>query len=135
MILMFLFMILPIIAIPAFWLLPLGRAIILYVVSILLSAPMYWILPLNHKMPVATGSEALMNLDAEVISRSAFGLGTIYFVRVRGELWTASCDTSVEIGEMAKIVAVGGNKLTIKRISGEVLQNLPEDATARMFSL
>jgi membrane protein implicated in regulation of membrane protease activity len=117
MILMFLLMVLPIIAIPAFWLLPPGRAIALYIVSILLSAPMYWIMHLNHKLPVATGSEALINRDAEVISRSNLGLKTIYFVQVRGELWAACCDNTVEIGDIVRIVAVEGNTLTIKRTS------------------
>lgn len=130
MILMFILMILPIIAIPVFWLLPLGSAIILYILCILLSAPMYWIMSLNHKTPVATGSEALMNRQAEVISKSTLGWKTIYFVQVRGELWTACCNAPLETGEIVRIVAVGGNTLTIKRVSGEVFQNLPGNKAA-----
>jgi len=127
-------MVLPIIAVPAFWLLPHSSAIGLYIVSILLSAPMHWIMHLNHKMPVATGSKALVNRDAEVVSKSTLGLKTIYFVRVRGELWTACCDTPLEIGEIVRIVAVEGNTLTIECTSEDGFQNLLGNKAVHMIN-
>ena len=128
-------MMLPILAIPAFWLLPPGRAIPLYIVSVLLSAPMFWIMHLNHKMPVATGSESLIDRDAEVISKSTLGVMTVYFVRTRGELWIASCDEILEAGDTVRIVAVEGNTLTVKRRSGAGFRNLPGNEAAHMMRI
>lgn len=133
MILMFILMVLPVIVIPAFWLLPLDRAIPLYLVSVLLSASMFWLMHRNHKIPVATGSEGLIDRDAEVISKSTLGVRTVYLVRTRGELWIARCDDIVEVGEIVRIVAIGGNTLTVKRKSGVGFRNLPENGAAHMM--
>lgn len=135
MILMFILMVLPIIVIPVFWLLPLGHAIPLYLVSVLLSASMFWLMHRNHKIPVTTGSEGLIDRDAEVISKSTLGVRTVYFVRTRGELWIARCDDIVEVGEIVRIVAIGGNTLTVKRKSGIGFRNLTENKAAHMMGV
>jgi len=74
MILLFMLVLLPMIALPAFWLLPLGWATSQYLASVLLSGSRFRFMCRNHKIPVATGVEAWINHDAEVISKSTHGV-------------------------------------------------------------
>jgi membrane protein implicated in regulation of membrane protease activity len=71
MIIMFIVMFLPVLALPLFWALPLVQAVPVYIVCLLLSGWMFWIMRDNMKRPVRTGIESLIGKEAEVISRSS----------------------------------------------------------------
>jgi len=111
---MVIFMLLPIIALPVFWLLPLRSAIVIYVLSLLASGWMFWLMRTNMKRPAVMGAESLIGKDADVVSRSGT-YGSSYQVRVRGELWSADSDEDLQPGETVVIVAVKGNKLIVRR--------------------
>jgi len=115
MVLMYILMFLPLMAIPVFWFLPIIQAMAVYFVCLLLSAWMFWLMHKIHKLPVATGAENLINRDVKVISKSSFGVGTTYGVETEGELWTACTEDSVEVGDTVTIVAVKGTTLSVKR--------------------
>jgi membrane protein implicated in regulation of membrane protease activity len=70
MIIMMIVMLLPLLAIPVFWFLPLGEAIRIYIVCCLLSGSMFWLMRRNRRRPVQVGSESLVGKEAEVISYS-----------------------------------------------------------------
>ncbi len=107
-------MALPLIAIPVFWLLSLEGAIIVYLFCLLLSGAMFWLMRITHRIPVATGAESLINRDAEVISKSNAGARPTYLVRMEGELWTASSNDTIKIGETVTVSTVKGNMLKVK---------------------
>jgi membrane protein implicated in regulation of membrane protease activity len=115
MVVMMIVMLLPILAIPVFWFLPLEEAISLYIVCCLLSGSMFWIMRNNMKRPVKTGPESLAGKETRVISHSDSNMIMPYQVRIGGEIWEASSQDSLEAGETTVVVAVEGNKLIIKR--------------------
>jgi membrane protein implicated in regulation of membrane protease activity len=115
MVVMMIVMLLPILAIPVFWFLPLEEAIPLYIVCCLLSGSMFWIMRNNMKRPVKTGPESIAGKETRVISRSDSNMIMPYQVRIGGEIWEASSQDSLEAGETTVVVAVEGNKLIIKR--------------------
>jgi membrane protein implicated in regulation of membrane protease activity len=115
MIIMLVVMLLPVIALPVFWLFPFGQALPIYVFCLLLSGSMFLMMRKNMKRPVATGSESMIGKRVEVIFRSASDKATPYRVRIEGEIWSASSRDSLEAGEAATITAVRGNSLIIER--------------------
>jgi membrane protein implicated in regulation of membrane protease activity len=107
-------MLLPLIALPVFWYLPLPQAIAIYAIAVLISGVMHWIMHSSMKRPVVTGAESLIGRDAEVVSRSN-QYRTSYQVRVKHELWSADSEEELECGETVVITAVKGNRLVVKR--------------------
>jgi membrane protein implicated in regulation of membrane protease activity len=115
MIIMFILMFLPVLALPVFWALPLVQAVPAYLICLLLSGWMFWIMRENMKRPVRIGEESMIGKEAEVISRSSSDNLTPYRVSLQGELWNASSEDPLETGETVIIVAVQGSRLTIER--------------------
>jgi membrane protein implicated in regulation of membrane protease activity len=121
---MLLLMLLPIIAIPVFWLLPLGLAIPIYVFALLLSGAMFWLMRGTMRRPAVTGDGSLIGKDADVVSQSSQGISSRYIVRAEDRLWTAQSRDTLQPGETATIVAVEGNKLIINRRKANSANNL-----------
>jgi membrane protein implicated in regulation of membrane protease activity len=122
---MLILMFLPLIAIPAFWFLPLGQAIPFYGVCILLSALMFLIMHRTMRRPVTTGVESIIGKEAEVISRSGSHRGIPYMVRIEGELWSARSRDSLQPGETVMIVGVKGNYLTVEHKDADIVKTEP----------
>jgi membrane protein implicated in regulation of membrane protease activity len=116
MIIMFILMFLPLIALPVFWFLPLGQAVFVYLISLLLSGWMFWLMRRNKKYRVVTGKEGLIGQEAEVVSKSTTTTRgrTEYTIHVEGELWTARSYDGVGPGEKVIITAVEGSTPIIK---------------------
>jgi membrane protein implicated in regulation of membrane protease activity len=117
MIVMFILMVAPILAIPVFWLLPLGQAVIVYVIALALSGSMFWLMRGNRHRPVKTGKESLIGRDAEITSRSN-GTRPRYTIRIEGELWTTRSRDALKTGEQVIITASEGNTLVVSRKDG-----------------
>jgi membrane protein implicated in regulation of membrane protease activity len=113
MIIMIVVMLLPVLAIPAFWFLPLSEAVPIYVVCCLLSGLMFWLMRGNMRRSAKVGSQSLVGKEAKVISYSGPDKIAPYQVRIEGEIWGAGSRDSLERGETAVILAVEGNKLMI----------------------
>jgi membrane protein implicated in regulation of membrane protease activity len=111
---MFILMFLPLIALPIFWFLPLGQAIIIYLLSLLLSGWMFWLMRRNKKYHVVTGREGLIGQEAEVVSKSATKGKAEYTIRVEGELWNARSRDVLQPGETVTIISTEGNRLVVK---------------------
>jgi membrane protein implicated in regulation of membrane protease activity len=113
--LMIVLMLMPLIALPVFWLLPLAQAIPLYALSLLVSAAMTWFMRASMRRRAVTGAEGLIDKDAKVISQSRSGNDVAYLVEVKGELWSATSADALKIGDKVKITAMDGIKLIVKR--------------------
>jgi membrane protein implicated in regulation of membrane protease activity len=111
---MLILMLLPLLALPVFWFLPLIWSIPIYIVCVLISASMFWLMRRSMSRQPVTGAESLVRKEAEVVSKSAAGK-RLYMVRVAGELWTAQSRDIIQPGQTVTIVAVDGNRLTVER--------------------
>jgi membrane protein implicated in regulation of membrane protease activity len=115
MIVMVILMALPLLAIPVFWLLPLGQAIVVYLIALALSGGMYWIMARNHKRPVVTGKESLIGREVEIDAISRNGSRPTYTLKTEGELWTARSPDALKVGDKVIITASEGSALIIRR--------------------
>jgi membrane protein implicated in regulation of membrane protease activity len=112
--LMLIVMLLPVIALPIFWLLPLVQALPIYALLILASAAMFWFMRGSMKQSSVTGTEGLIGKDAKVVSQSRSGNELSSVVEVQGELWTATSADTLKIGDKVKITAMDGLTLVVK---------------------
>ncbi|MEJ2346017.1 MAG: NfeD family protein [Gammaproteobacteria bacterium] len=83
-----LILLLPVLALPVFWWLPLTLAGPVYAAVCGLSAWIYYYVIRAMRRPVETGSEELLHSTGEVISVD----GRRLRVRIHGEVWAAESD-------------------------------------------
>lgn len=114
MFIMFILMLLPLIAIPVFWYLPLVQAIPLYLICFLLSVWMFWLMRRNKRYRIVTGRKGLIGQEAEVVSKSTTGGKAEYTMHVEGELWNARSSDRLQPGEKTTIIGVEGNRLLVE---------------------
>jgi membrane protein implicated in regulation of membrane protease activity len=114
MIVMFIMMAAPVLAIPVFWLLPIGQALIVYAVALALCGSMFWVMRGNRHRPVQTGKESFIGMEA-VISDRSNGARPRYTLMIEGELWTARSSEVLKTGEKVVITSSEGNTLVVKR--------------------
>ncbi len=107
-------LLMPVIALPVFWLMPPAFAVPIYAVIAFLSGLVYWLITRAMRNPIATGAESIIGTSAEVISASNLQGYSKYLVRAGGEIWTASSTDSLQPGETVNIAAVDGIKLVIE---------------------
>lgn len=118
-----LILLMPVMALPIFWLVPLNWALPVYIVIALISGLIYWMITRSMKKPIATGSESLINTSAEVISRLSPDNHTKYLVRADGEYWTARSATRLQPGEQVNITAVDGIRLIVESSADSTQHN------------
>ena len=107
-------LLMPIIALPVFWLIPLNFAVPIYAVIALITGLVYWLITKSMMKPLSTGAESLIGINAEVISRLGPNNYTKYLVRSQGELWSADSPDVLRTGEMVRITAVHGIRLIVR---------------------
>ncbi len=106
-------LLMPVIALPVFWLMPLNLAAPLYAVIALVSGLLYWLITRSMMKPIATGAESLVGVSAEVVSRLSPNNYSKYLVRAGGELWTAHSDNSLQPGDKVNVTSVDGIRLVV----------------------
>ena len=109
-----LILLMPVLALPIFWLMPLNLAIPIYTTIALMSGLVYRLIAKSMRKRPETGSESLVGATAEVISKLNPG-DLKYLVRSQGELWSASSPDILSAGEMVSIAAVDGIRLVVHR--------------------
>ena len=112
-----LILLMPVIALPIFWLAPLNFAVPIYVVIVLMAAFLYWLITKAMREPIQDGFQSLIDTEAEVVSKSGTGRSARYLIRARGEgeLWSAYSRDSLLPRELVKIVAVKGIGVVVER--------------------
>jgi membrane protein implicated in regulation of membrane protease activity len=80
-----LILLLPLVALPLFWLVPMSIAVPAYIAVLILSGGIYFLAIHAMHRPVQTGVEALLHSTGEVFRNE----GGLFRVRVGSELWNA----------------------------------------------
>ena len=106
-------LLLPILALPLFWLVPLVIAVPAYVAILVVSGWIYWAAVSAMRRPVQTGAEALAHNTGEVIARE----DGVLQVRVHSEIWNAESADDLQPGERIEVIGVQAMRLRVRRIS------------------
>lgn len=111
-----LILLMPVLALPIFWLMPLSFAIPIYMLIVLISGLLYWLIAKAMGKQPETGAESLIGAKAEVVSRLRPGDHAQYLVRSQGELWSGYSTDTLDIGEWVNIVALKGIGVVVERV-------------------
>jgi membrane protein implicated in regulation of membrane protease activity len=105
---------LPLLALPAFWLLPPGEATVLYVLVLTVSAGAYWLMMKAMRAPLVNGPATLMHACGVV--RHADGRSAT--VWAGSELWSAESEQGVlSIGDAVEVVGAQGIVLKVRKVA------------------
>src|SRR4030067_186366 len=104
-----------VIALPVFWLMPVGYAAPTYAVISLVSGFLYWLITRAMRQPVRDGFQSLVGTEVEVVSRLGTSDYAQYLVRAGGELWGARSGEVLQPGENVSVMALDGIRLVVAR--------------------
>jgi membrane protein implicated in regulation of membrane protease activity len=107
-----LILLLPVLALPLFWLAPLSIAVPAYAAVLILSGGIYFLAVRAMHRPVQIGVEALLHSRGEVLAK-ADGL---FRVRVHSEVWNAESKDDLDPGDSVEVIAVDDLRLRVRRI-------------------
>ncbi len=106
-----LILLLPVISLGLFIVLPFEVALPLYGLVVGISALLYFALWRALRLPIQTGTEGMIDKEAEVIEE----LTPVGVIRHRNELWSAQGLEPIRKGEKVIILAIDGLVATVKR--------------------
>jgi membrane-bound ClpP family serine protease len=106
-----LILLLPLIALPIFWLAPLSLAAPVYGLALLISGATYYYAMSAMRRDVTVGRESLIHARGKVVTRD----GPRLSVRVQGELWSAHSKQSLDRGDPIEVVRINGLNLEVRR--------------------
>jgi len=112
-----LLLLLPVLALPVFWLWPLGVALPVYATAAAVSVAVYVLALKVWKAPLVNGTQALIGATGRVVRVGARDVT----LQLGGELWTADIDGApLALGERAVVVAIEGLRLTARSRTRDV---------------
>lgn len=107
-----LLLLLPLLILPALWLLPPGAAFSVVAIITMLGAVIFWLMLKAMRAPVITGVQGLMHAIGVVRRIES---GSLY-VWLQSELWPAeSDDASIEVGDAVEVFATKGLTLQVRK--------------------
>jgi membrane protein implicated in regulation of membrane protease activity len=106
-----LLLLMPLIALPLFWILPLTEAISLYSAIVVLSAWLYVYVFKALARPVVSGKEEIMHSVGKVIDVQ----GHTLHVKVHSEIWTATSSDNLQPGDTVKVTGMEELKLKVEK--------------------
>jgi membrane-bound ClpP family serine protease len=107
-----LLLLLPILALPVFWLWPASISVPVYAAVVAFSLSIYAALFRAMRRPVETGREGILHEQGKVVSR----LGEPLAVRISGERWNAECSEGpLTFGEPVRVSGIEGLTLRVVR--------------------
>ena len=107
-----LLLLMPVLALPVFWLWPLAVAAPLYAAVVVLSGALYVFVMRAMRRSVHTGKESILHATGSVISQPGEPLA----VRVEGERWGARSNEEIQPGAAVRVVAMEGLTLYVEPI-------------------
>ena len=121
-------LLLPLVALPMFWIMPLAAALPVYGVVLALSAAIYWYAIEAMRRPVQTGAEGMVGEIGEVIESR----GAKLFVRACSEIWHAESAAQLREGDRVKVVAVEDLTLRVQKLDldAKSIGGLPRQPSA-----
>ncbi|HKK07050.1 MAG TPA: NfeD family protein [Gammaproteobacteria bacterium] len=108
-----LILLLPIIALPVFWLWSWPIAVSVYAAVLLFSGWTYMYAMFAMRRPVVTGVEYTLHSRGVVVDDAPEGLR----VRVNSEYWPAECDRPLHTGDAIRVVGREGLTLIVEPLS------------------
>jgi len=108
-----LILLLPLLALPLFWLAPVSIAVPAYAAVLILSGGIYVLALRAMHRPVQTGVESLLHSRGEVLA-NADGL---FRVRVHSEVWNAESKDNLQPGDSVEVIAVDELRLRVRQIT------------------
>jgi membrane protein implicated in regulation of membrane protease activity len=107
-----LILLLPLIALPIFWLVPATPAFLIYGSVLVFSIWTYWYVMQSMRRPVVTGKEELLHATGRVLEVH----GKSAHVRVHSEIWSAFSDDRLKPNDAIEVLGVDGLKLRVRRL-------------------
>jgi inner membrane protein len=108
-----LLLLMPLLAVPIFWIAPLTVALTVYIPILAMSLWLYWFAMKTMRRPVETGREQLLQSTGEVIDAADGSLR----VRVRGEAWQAVSTDELHRDDTIEVTGMTGLKLHVRKIA------------------
>ena len=105
-----LLLVLPVIALLAFWFWPLSIALPVYAGVVVISLAFYTLLMRAMRRPVRTGREELLHSTATVLRSDG---PRAVWVRVHGEEWKALSKVDLAEGDTVRVIGVEGMTLRV----------------------
>ncbi len=106
-------LILPLLALPIFWFVPLSVALPAYSIVAALSIMIYWYAIQAMKLPIQNGTEGLVGEIGEAIETR----NEILLVRIHNEIWQAvPLKDSLCVGDRLEVVSVERRMLRVKSL-------------------
>ena len=105
-----LLLLMPVLALPVFWLWPLSVAVPLYAAVVVLSGALYVVVMRAMRRSVHTGKESMLHATGRVISQPGEPLA----VRIEGERWEARSDEALQPGATVRVIAMEGLTLYVE---------------------
>ena len=107
-----LLLVLPVIALPVFWVWPLSIALPVYALALAVALAVYALAVMTMRRPVITGSEGLLGESARVLQLE----GRTATLFLHGELWTAQVEgEALSVGDTAVVVGIEGLRLKARK--------------------
>jgi membrane-bound ClpP family serine protease len=107
-----LLLLLPVLALPVFWLWPPAISVPVYAAIVTLSLSVYGMVLKAMHRPVETGKEGILHATGVVVSDA----GEPLVVRIESELWDATCaDRQLRRGDRVRVVGIEGLTLRVIR--------------------
>jgi len=112
-----LILVMPVIALPVLWLLPLGEGVTVYATVLVLTVAVYWLAVKAMRAPLQIGRETLLSAIGTV--RAAYGReGAVW---VASELWSADFgDERPAVGDRVEVVGVEGVRLIVRKTGASI---------------
>ena len=107
-----LILMLPLLALVAFWIWPISIAGPFYAVVALASGFMYFFLMSAMRQPVQTGAEGLLQSTGRVIDAN----NGIFLIQMHSEIWKARSPDELHVGDTVKIVGMNGLSLDVQKL-------------------
>jgi membrane protein implicated in regulation of membrane protease activity len=105
-------LLLPLLALPVFWLVPLWIAVPTYAAVLILSGGTWFLAMRAMHQPVQIGVQALLHSRGEVLGTE----GKLFRVRVNSEVWNAESKDTLRSGDRVEVLAIDGLRLRVRRI-------------------
>lgn len=102
---------LPVVALPAFWFLPLTVAVPVYGTASALAGVVYYFAWKTGRRPVAIGRERLIGMTAQVLETDP-----AVRVELEGEAWRATSPDALAKGDPVRVEGIDGLTLRMRKI-------------------
>jgi membrane protein implicated in regulation of membrane protease activity len=107
-------LLLPVLALPVFWLVPLSIAAPSYALVVVVSGWIYWLAIRAMRRPLKSGAETLIHTTGEVIGKA----DGMFQVRVGNEIWYAVCGEELQPGDHIEVTGFEAMRLKVCRVDG-----------------